>query len=636
MQSVHAVVSGRGLGVVALVCGMAATNQPALGGAVPNVEMTVVVSDGFSMTFNPAGVDVGDGTYNFQGVLVPPGGGWEIEWDFNAAPDPLGVAIISSGFNADNNSSADLEFDIDVTLPLSQAATPITNYAGSAAFGVTGHGARLETLGDDRSMWEAYIDDVEIDAVLDHPASISVLQQINRLSDGAAENLTPQSGPAANTSIGARIQFLLSAGDQMTMTGVFAIAIPVAESCCEGEGKVAALTMQYTGDDCSATSHSQAADKVSCEGNPMLEATVRIRASDKENPTDGKAKVWFDDEVALNDAFDVLAANAGETKLKAKTFLHIFDLNDKLLQVVEFHTSCSQPLFTGDQFGAALLLACSGPEPIEGDCCADGHPRELTMRYTGEDCSASSHSQNPDKVSCKGDPDLEAAVRIRGSNKADPNAGDADVWFDGTVLLNDELKLDAANAGKSRLGNQTFIHVFDMNDVLLQTVEFHTSCSQPLIDGDQFGSVVLVGCVGEDVPVEGDACVDGRPRVLTLEYNGQDCSASDHSQGTAVECDGDPAGEVMVRIRASDKENPEDAGADVWFDDFVIIFQDFDIDAANAGATRLDANTYIHVFDLSGVLLQTIRFHTSCSKPLVVGNQFGSIVVLDFIGENAP
>ena len=50
-------------------------------------------------------------------------------------------------------------------------------------------------------------------------------------------------------------------------------------------------------------------------------------------------------------------------------------------------------------------------------------------------------------------------------------------------------------AGEKKLKAVTYVSIFDRDDHLLQTVEFHTSCSQPLSEGDQFGSLVLGGFV---------------------------------------------------------------------------------------------------------------------------------------------
>lgn len=82
---------------------------------------------------------------------------------------------------------------------------------------------------------------------------------------------------------------------------------------------------------------------------------MHIIATDKANPNDPKAKVWFNGTVGLNDTFDIDAMNAGETLLKADTYVKIFALNGTLLQDIKFHTSCSQPLNVGDQFGSLKL-----------------------------------------------------------------------------------------------------------------------------------------------------------------------------------------------------------------------------------------------------------------------------------------
>jgi len=55
------------------------------------------------------------------------------------------------------------------------------------------------------------------------------------------------------------------------------------------------------------------------------------------------------------------------------------------------------------------------------------------------------------------------------------------------------------------------------------------------------------------------------------------------------------------------------------------------VDAANAGKDTLDADTIITIFDsTSGDELQEIKMHTSCSQPLNIGDQFGSLRVLSY------
>ncbi|MHC5005628.1 MAG: DUF7467 domain-containing protein, partial [Planctomycetota bacterium] len=160
----------------------------------------------------------------------------------------------------------------------------------------------------------------------------------------------------------------------------------------------------------------------------------------------------------------------------------------------------SQPLFVDNQFGAHLLADCTGEnEPIKGSCCEYGKPRVLTMEYNGLDCGATSHMQDPGKVSCDDYGPLTDTVFILSTNKANPADSSAKVWFSGVVTLGQLYDIDAANAGLARLENATFVHVFDgEGGTLLQSTEFHTSCSQPLAVGDQYGASLLVDCLGED------------------------------------------------------------------------------------------------------------------------------------------
>lgn len=165
------------------------------------------------------------------------------------------------------------------------------------------------------------------------------------------------------------------------------------------------------------------------------------------------------------------------------------------VSVGEVHNS---PPKTGTN--AVLPVPCGPPGPPPGGasfCTGKAKPQVLTMQYTGEDCSATSHSQDPSKVSCTGNPALASPVRIVASDKANPSDKKAKVWFDGTVVLNGMFDLDAATAGETKLSADTYVSIFSSTGTFLQSIKFHTSCSQPLNQGDQFGSLVAVGFVPE-------------------------------------------------------------------------------------------------------------------------------------------
>jgi len=133
------------------------------------------------------------------------------------------------------------------------------------------------------------------------------------------------------------------------------------------------------------------------------------------------------------------------------------------------------------------------------DYCDEGEkPYSLTMQYTGENCSASNHHQDPSKVDCGGDPSFESPVHIIATDKSDINDPKAKIWFDGMVSLNEEFIINATNCGETKLKANTYVFIYNVtNGALLQMIKFHTSCSQPLFEGDQFGSLKLVGFVSE-------------------------------------------------------------------------------------------------------------------------------------------
>jgi hypothetical protein len=290
-----------------------------------------------------------------------------------------------------------------------------------------------------------------------------------------------------------------------------------------------------------------------------------------------------------------------------------------------------------------IAAGLSVPIPLL-DCCEGDKPKleSITVQYTGDDCSATNNQQeggkkNKPKVECDGDPGDADPVYIIASSKEDPDDRKAIVWFEGEVDLDETFAISAMNVpGKTKLKADTWVLIYDaQGGNLLQAVKFHTSCSRPLEVGDQFGSVLVVGCAQEPPPVEGE-CPDGfKVQVATVSYSGNDCSASNNSQpSNKTSCEGDPASANPVFIWAGSKEDPSDRKAKVWFEGSVALDDFFAIDATNAGKEKLDANTWVLIYAIQGGdldLLQTINFHTSCSQPLAVGDVFGSVIVEELL-----
>jgi hypothetical protein len=156
-------------------------------------------------------------------------------------------------------------------------------------------------------------------------------------------------------------------------------------------------------------------------------------------------------------------------------------------------------------------------------------------------------------------------------------------------------------------------------------------CDTPITEVDFYAFIVLINNLTEPPPSD-DQCKDGfKPQLLEMQYTGEDCTASNNDQDPKKTlCEGDPNDDLKVFIRASDKEKPDDSKAKVWFEGPVDLNDTFDIDATNAGEDKLKSNTWVLIFDSrGGKLLQKINFHTSCSQPLAVGDQFGSLILED-------
>lgn len=164
-------------------------------------------------------------------------------------------------------------------------------------------------------------------------------------------------------------------------------------------------------------------------------------------------------------------------------------------------TTVGEIIFPGTDAWTPTLVRAIMACQIAGltDFCAagTGKPEQIRLRYTGEDCTATSHSQDAGKVSCSGDPASADPVRIVVNDKSAWDAATQITHFDGTVNLGDTFT--AGTVGVD-VKNTTYVHVLSIpGDTVLQTVSFHTSCSQLLIEGDQYGSIVLVGVLGNGI-----------------------------------------------------------------------------------------------------------------------------------------
>jgi hypothetical protein len=124
---------------------------------------------------------------------------------------------------------------------------------------------------------------------------------------------------------------------------------PPITTACEYEAQFAScetlpsdpdfLTFRYTGGGCEATDNFQKPEDVTCEGSIDPTLPVTVVDADKQTYTVEPAGLFI---VPRDDADKLTLSNAGGTEL------------------LELHTSCSQPLQTGDVYGSLTLVALDG------------------------------------------------------------------------------------------------------------------------------------------------------------------------------------------------------------------------------------------------------------------------------------
>ena len=173
------------------------------------------------------------------------------------------------------------------------------------------------------------------------------------------------------------------------------------------------------------------------------------------------------------------------------TETHYFTANPQGLSIVAFH-SCGD----GTTLGIFLDdISVIGPDPEFCDelydiCEFDEKPISLTLLYDGNDDT--NHHQVSDEVII--DPPVvtnypdPAHIVIFGNNK------NKDALYAGTYAIGDRIVITGP---RNRIPSRLKFEIRDPadEDAIVQTVQFHTSCSQPLFTGDEFGGITVLSAI---------------------------------------------------------------------------------------------------------------------------------------------
>ena len=313
----------------------------------------------------------------------------------------------------------------------------------------------------------------------------------------------------------------------------------------------------------------------------------------------------------------------------------------------------------------AMIIAFAIYPSFSQDCCLDAQQKRLSyirLAYTGEDCSSSDHMQAANQVSCidyestLGTQDPPDPVLIIAKNgKQGANKGDT--LFIGLVSLWGTYLVEGTSTNQGLVGPSLDILILDETGTdTLQFTNFHTSCSQPIAAGDQFGANLITSLTfsqGEmcntadygDLPnvyktlasnngashiiaevnpylgtVPPDAESDGNPDFLP-SFFGDDTNSSDDEDGIQTELSFTSDEVFSIEIVVN---NPlsEDVSVFAWFDrDYSNMF-DIDImddevrsDVVPAGTVNgtvtLDFGAFDPIPDNAGGITTYLRIRIS-------------------------
>ena len=207
-----------------VLCAHVAIATPVAGLAPPTIDINGTPIDLGALACSPRGDEVACSGENLQG------NGFVLEtWSLVLNPDPS----INATFNLTNLSAATQTFILTVTLPVSPTG-PSLSATGSVGTGtlsdMNGNGATLTD--DGSSIYSALIDGSPVRTLLDPPQSFTTSVDVTGLP--IPVSIGPESfGPeilaqSANLSIGMRVQYTLTAGDNVALPIFFSVQ-PVPE-----------------------------------------------------------------------------------------------------------------------------------------------------------------------------------------------------------------------------------------------------------------------------------------------------------------------------------------------------------------------------------------------------------------------
>jgi len=285
-----------------------------------------------------------------------------------------------------------------------------------------------------------------------------------------------------------------------------------------------------------------------------------------------------------------------------------------------------------------LDKTCCVTQPVlpDLDDC-DGELEHIEFEYTGDDCSHTSNHQGG-KCECYGhrrvDDDADIEVETSGVTSSHSSISKGQRF--------------GLSHSSGKFGKTTRLKVSD-GWWTRQHVKFDSSCERALKCGDHFGAFKVVSLdstlrghreCDEDPPAEEPECAptgdapgtpcDAKLVDMVLEYQGRACqNPLPNPQLGEATCSGDATGATNVGVVYAGKF----AYAELVSPASGINDGDRIRVTSTLQSGGLFPNQKLIITDGTGVR-QTVEFHVSCSKPLALGDEFGSFKIVEWTTKN--
>ncbi len=197
-----------------------------------------------------------------------------------------------------------------------------------------------------------------------------------------------------------------------------------------------------------------------------------------------RTEIAFDNDVRVVIGGDLVRMHAQNLAWEEETVHFVSNnSNETLLLFGSIGTASTNGMFLDE-------VSVTGPDGSDLENCSlvcDDKPMELTLRYDGDYISNHNQSGNEVIISPEDGPSFpaDATIMVWGHKKKNPAyLGSFDVAIGEFFSV--------SNIDKKRIPPRLTFEIYPAgsND-LVQTVTFHTSCSQPMDAGDEFGAITV-------------------------------------------------------------------------------------------------------------------------------------------------